>query len=102
MEEPSLPTDGPGRSANGNAHLEELSLTAGASTFDLRSTIAVSSVDICWEGLPDRSYQVQYSSALTTNLWVDLGMPVQGKGTNCVTDTVRGTEKRFYRIRYAQ
>lgn len=102
MEDPSLPTDGPGRHANGNFHLGELSLTAGASTVDLLSTIAVSSVDICWEGLPDRSYQVQYSSALTTNLWVDLGPAVAGNGTNCVTDTVRGTEKRFYRVRYAQ
>ncbi len=65
---------------------------------DLQASIAVSSVDICWPGRTNRMYQVQYSSELTANAWVDLGAPVQGNGTNCVTDAIRGTERRFYRV----
>jgi hypothetical protein len=43
-------------------------------------------------------YQVQYSSLLTTNEWVSFGAPVKGNGTNCVTDSIREMERRFYRI----
>jgi hypothetical protein len=65
---------------------------------DLQASIGVSCVDICWAGQTNRQYQVQYSSDLTTNTWVNFGSPVQGSGTNCVTDSIRGTEKRFYRV----
>ena len=65
---------------------------------DLLASIAVACVDICWAGRTNRQYQVQYSSDLTTNTWVNFGSLLQGSGTNCVTDSVRATEKRFYRV----
>lgn len=59
----------------------------------------VASMDVCWDSLTNRQYQVQYRSALTTNQWANLGNPVAGSGsTNCITDTVRGEPQRFYRV----
>jgi hypothetical protein len=69
---------------------------------DLLTEIRVASVDICWQGLSNQIYQVQYSSTLTTNSWVNLGNPIVGNGANCVTDIARDTERRFYRIVDAQ
>jgi hypothetical protein len=59
----------------------------------------VSCVDVCWDSLTNRQYQVQYRSDLTTNQWRDLGSLLPGSGsTNCITDTVRGEPRRFYRV----
>lgn len=69
---------------------------------DLRARIAVSCVDICWPGRTNKTYQVQYQSELTTNAWLNLGPPVTGNGTNCITDTVDGRAHRFYRIQDAE
>ncbi len=100
MEDSSLPTGGPGRHANGNVVVYNIAMSALPSIGDLISTINVSSVDICWEGVPGKSYQVQYRSELTDNLWSNLGPPVVGNGTNRVTDIARDTEKRFYQVKY--
>jgi hypothetical protein len=97
----SLPNGGPGRSPNGNFVLVDFSVSAQPGPLDLRVSIRVPTVDICWPGDPTRVYQVQYSSALTASpdpLWVNLGLPVPGNGTNCVTDTVREAERRYYRV----
>jgi hypothetical protein len=60
---------------------------------------SVACLDVCWDSLTNRLYQVQYRSTLTTNQWADLGNPVTGNGgTNCITDTVRGELRRFYRV----
>ena len=62
-------------------------------------SIHVSCVDICWNSRTNHNYQVQYQSVLTTNQWVNLGAPVPGDGgTQCLTDSVNGVEKRFYRV----
>jgi hypothetical protein len=68
----------------------------------LLTDIRVATVDVCWAGLTNQLYQVQYSSTLTTNTWVDLGNPMVGNGANCVTDAVRDIERRFYRVVDAQ
>lgn len=76
--------------------LDDVKLEAKWVTF---MTIQVSSVDICWNSRTNLAYQVQYRSVLTPDEWINLGDPVTGNGnTNCVTDFVRGTEKRFYRV----
>jgi hypothetical protein len=64
------------------------------------ATIRVSEVELCWNTASNRTYQVQYRSALTTNAWIDLGSPLAGNGsTNCITDKVPpGEPQRFYRI----
>jgi len=62
-------------------------------------TIHVSAVEVCWNSKTNRSYQVQYQSALTSNAWVNLGGIIPGNGsTNCMTDTTSAAEKRFYQV----
>jgi len=69
------------------------------SPLALRAAIQVSVVDVCWESLTNRTYQVQYRSDLTTNMWSDLGSPAPGDGgTVCISDSVRGQLRRFYRV----
>jgi hypothetical protein len=65
-----------------------------------RTNVRVSQVEVCWNSRSNRSYQVQFRSAATTNLWTNLGVPVPGNGsTNCVLDAVPpGQPQRFYRI----
>jgi len=94
----SLPGGGPGRGPNGNFVLMDFSLSVAQARLDLVAAIQVSCVDICWHGLADKLYQVQYSSTLTTNQWVNFGLPTHGNGTNCVSDSLRGSERRFYQI----
>jgi hypothetical protein len=62
--------------------------------------IRVSEVELCWNSISNKMYQVQYRSELTTNAWTALGAPVQGNGsTNCVTDAVQlGQPQRLYRV----
>ena len=56
-------------------------------------------VEVCWLAALDRSYQVQWCPAVDTNTWFNFGSPVLGDGsTNCVFDSTRGRDKRFYRV----
>lgn len=65
-------------------------------------SIHVSYMDVCWSSRTNTTYQVQYRSDLTTNVWVDLGQPIDGNGLlNCVTDPVSGPQK-FYRVKVLQ
>jgi hypothetical protein len=63
-------------------------------------SVRVSQVDVCWTSRSNRTYQVQYRSALTTNVWTNLGASVQGNGsTNCITDAVNPNQpQRYYRV----
>jgi hypothetical protein len=62
-------------------------------------TILVGEVDICWPSKSNRTYQVEYRSTLTTNMWSALGPPIQGNGsTRCITNSVRGEPQKFYRV----
>jgi len=64
-------------------------------------SIRCSQVELCWPSRTNRIYQLQYKSALTTNVWVDLGNPMAGTGTNiCIPDAIAvGQPQRFYRLR---
>ena len=64
------------------------------------STIRVSEVEVCWPSILNQDYQLQYRSALTSNTWINLGIPVTGNGSNdCVADKVPpGEPRRFYRV----
>jgi len=58
-----------------------------------------SCIEVCWDSLTNRFYQVHYRSSLTTNQWAPFGMPVNGNGEKiCLTDTVQGRPTRFYRV----
>ena len=63
-------------------------------------TIRVSEVELCWSSDSNRTYQVQYRSDLTTNLWTNLGPPMAGSGpTSCTLDRVPpGRPQRIYRV----
>jgi Protein of unknown function (DUF642) len=77
-------------------HIDDVSV----EPLPLRPTIRVSEVELCWETVPNRIYQVQYQSTVSTNSWTDLGGAIQGNGTNtCFTDPVPiGQAQRIYRI----
>lgn len=98
LNDDSLPHGGPGRAPNGNFVLVDFRVSAEPIRSDLVAAIRVSCVEICWPGLSNRVYQIQYSSMLTSNHWINLGLPVQGTGTNCLTEVVGGAERRFYRV----
>jgi len=66
----------------------------------LRSTLRVSEVELCWETVSTKTYQVQYQSQLTTNLWTALGAVRPGTGaTDCIRDQVPSDQPhRWYRV----
>ena len=64
----------------------------------LTVTIAVGTVNICWNSISNHNYKVEYESAATGNQWMQLGSPVLASGlATCVTDTV-SSPARFYRV----
>ena len=75
-------------------------ITDAQSMDQTYATIRVSQVELRWMSFTNKTYQVQYSSSLSTNSWTDLGIPLQGTdATNCVTDVVPpGEPERFYRV----
>lgn len=82
-------------SAPSGCAVDDLSFATPVSVDVPRLSIVVSQVRLCWDSLTNRLYQVQYRSEATTNRWVDLGAPVRGTGTNCVTDAVAGPPRIF-------
>ena len=62
-------------------------------------TIRAAQVDVCWNSISNLTYQVQYRSDLTTNVWTSLVDCVRSVGsTSCIFDpVVVGQPQRFYR-----
>jgi hypothetical protein len=63
-------------------------------------TIRASQVEVCWNSISNLTYQVQYRSDLTANVWTSLVDCVRSTGsTSCISDpVVLGQPKRFYRV----
>ena len=63
-------------------------------------TIRASQVELCWNSISNLTYQVQYRSDLTTNVWTSLRDCVRSTGsTSCISDPiVAGQPQRFYRV----
>jgi len=63
-------------------------------------TIRASQVEVCWNSVSNLTYQVQYRSDLTTNLWTSLGGCIRSaNSTSCVYDPIAvGQPRRFYRV----
>ena len=63
-------------------------------------TIRTSQVEVCWNSKSNLTYQVQYRSDLTPNLWTSLVDCVRStNSTSCVYDPiVVGQPQRFYRV----
>ena len=66
----------------------------------LQVTIRVSQVEVSWNSRSNLTYQLQYYSDLTTNLWTSLGNPVRGTGAKSSIDdpVIVGQPQRFYRV----
>jgi hypothetical protein len=61
-------------------------------------SIEVSQVRLCWPSLTSVLYQLQYRSDQTTNLWVNLGVPITGNSAiSCITDDLT-SPRRYYRV----
>ena len=62
-------------------------------------TLRASQVEVCWNSISNLTYQVQYRSDLTTNVWTSLVDCVRSVGsTSCIFDPVLlGQPQRFYR-----
>ena len=63
-------------------------------------TIRASQVEVCWNSKSNLTYQVQYRSDLTTNMWTSLRDCVRSTGsTSCISDPiVVGQPQKFYRV----
>jgi hypothetical protein len=63
-------------------------------------TIRASQVEVCWNSISNVTYQVQYRSDLTRNLWTSLRGCIRSTNfTSCVSDPiVVGQSQRFYRV----
>jgi hypothetical protein len=57
-------------------------------------------VEVCWNTVSNRTYQVQQSSGLSPNAWINLGSPIPGDGlTNCIVEPAGPEERtRYYRV----
>jgi hypothetical protein len=66
-------------------------------------TIRTSQVEVCWNSQSNVTYQVQYRSDLTTNLWTPLGDCIRStNSTSFVYDAVvAGQPQRFYQVVFA-
>ena len=64
------------------------------------ASIRFSQVEICWDSLSNGTYQVQYSTNLSSSNWFDLGAAVSGSGAIiCTNDSIlSGQTLRFYRV----
>jgi len=63
--------------------------------------VRCSQVELCWQSATNRSFQLLYSSALTTNQWLPLTTNwVSGDGArHCETDSIPvGSPGNFYRL----
>jgi len=60
--------------------------------------IGVAGFQICWESSSNRVYQLQYRSALTTNLWADLGTAITGTGLPICAAQPTTEPQRFFRV----
>ncbi|TAK98913.1 MAG: hypothetical protein EPO07_11350 [Verrucomicrobia bacterium] len=86
----------------------DLGIVGGLNVTGLNATaipapilsIRCSQVELGWNSATNATYQVQYSSDLTTNIWTPLVQCVTGTGTNnyIYDAVVVGQPQRFYRV----
>jgi hypothetical protein len=64
------------------------------------ATIRASQVEVCWNSQSNLTYQVQYRSDFTQNLWTSLVDCIRStNSTSCIYDPiVAGQPERFYRV----
>jgi hypothetical protein len=78
-------------------------MSAMAQVSALIESTGAGTVRVSWNSESNQQYQLQYSSTLTSNSWVNLNQPIQGNGSNTtVADPILTQGQRFYRIRRLQ
>lgn len=56
-------------------------------------------IKLVWPTQPGKSYQLQYSSLSTGNVWLNLGDPILATSDSAnYVDSTQGSEKRFYQV----
>jgi hypothetical protein len=77
----------------------EVVLHGVTANFSPPLSIAVGSVNLGWSSQTNRTYQLQYTTNVSAGIWINLGTPVQGTGSNIVaSDTNLAGPRRFYRL----
>jgi hypothetical protein len=63
-------------------------------------TLRASQVEVCWNSISNLTYQVQYRSDLTTNVWTSLVDCIRStNSTTCIYDPIGlGQPQRFYQV----
>lgn len=76
--------------------IDDVSVEATAPSLAIR----LSQVELSWKTLDGVTYQVQYRSELTANLWTDLGAAIMGDGgTKSFTDAIVPEQpQRYYQV----
>jgi len=71
-------------------------------TFEPPPLVAIraSQVEVCWNSISNLTYQVQYRSDLTTNVWTSLVDCIRStNSTTCIYDPIGlGQPQRFYQV----
>jgi hypothetical protein len=58
-----------------------------------------SSVNIAWNTVVGKAYEVQSAPQLATDLWVDQNAPIPGSGLSTnISDATTGSSSKFYRV----
>ncbi len=86
--------------ASGQAYFDNFEAT-GTNDSPVIQVGIQGAIEIGWNSIAGRSYQVEYSTALDPGNWIELGDPVTGNGngtTNHMLDTTRIDSERFYRV----
>ncbi len=65
----------------------------------MQATLAGTTVNLMWNSVPGASYQVQYTTNLEQQNWVDLGGAISASASTTTTNDVSPTDlQRFYRL----
>jgi len=79
--------------------LDDLSFAADSSTNRPTVLRIYPAVELGWNSDTGKVYQVQYSTILNSNAWVNLGPPTPGNGaTSYLFDSTRDQPSKFYRV----
>jgi len=78
----------------------DIDAVGAISTRVLPTLQIFTAVELAWESETNRSYSVEWSTNLNTNVWNDLIGPLQGTGNEMsIFDSIRGSIRKFYRLR---
>ena len=67
------------------------------------SSLSGGTFSLTWNGQPNCTYQLQYTTNLAAPVWQNLGSPIPStNGTVSAVDILGGDAQRFYRVQLMQ